>query len=515
MSKPAKTAADYMVIALSPALIMALVGSLCFFLVEVFYRGQMKGAVIWVLFWFVIAIVLITRIAIESGRDRAAVFGFCLALATWFYLVRTQPAYFLGLLLLAIVWFCAHNLVWDCTLIDEEQDSSGQGLLQAVNAAPAAKAPPAKKPARKKPPPQNPGRWVLYFSVAALPLFGIGQMVLPLDETGARRSGLVFLSIYLAAALGLLLTTSFLGLRRYLRQRYLKMPPSIAAAWLKFGAAVAILVLGLAYFLPRPGAREAWVTLRYQIDYQLRRASQYAAPQNAPGKGEGRPGSESGGKEGSAHQPSRQQENKAASGQSHPSQTAPPQTAPVSAPAGPTGSIYNLLRAAFWIAVLLVVGGWVVRKRYLLLAMIRSAIEAIRQFFRKLLDLAPRKAVKKAEPELKRRRVKFETFAHCRNPFFAAKDHAWPAEQIILYSYEALQVWAREQGLSARPEETAREFCARLGGERLDLAQQLPHLARLYAYAAFGKTLPDGSDLEPIRELWRRLPTAGLAKIDQ
>jgi hypothetical protein len=43
-NKPHKTAADYMVIALSPALIMALVGSLCFFLIEVFYRGKMAGA---------------------------------------------------------------------------------------------------------------------------------------------------------------------------------------------------------------------------------------------------------------------------------------------------------------------------------------------------------------------------------------------------------------------------------------------------------------------------------------
>ena len=42
-AKPAKTAADYMVIALSPVLIMLLVGSLCFFLIEVFFRGEAGG----------------------------------------------------------------------------------------------------------------------------------------------------------------------------------------------------------------------------------------------------------------------------------------------------------------------------------------------------------------------------------------------------------------------------------------------------------------------------------------
>ncbi len=35
-----KTLVDYLVIAISPVLIMTLVGSLVFFLLEVFYRGE-------------------------------------------------------------------------------------------------------------------------------------------------------------------------------------------------------------------------------------------------------------------------------------------------------------------------------------------------------------------------------------------------------------------------------------------------------------------------------------------
>ena len=55
---PPKTLADYLVIAVSPALIMVMVHSVCFFLVEVFYRGEAAGGVRWVLFWFVLAVVL-------------------------------------------------------------------------------------------------------------------------------------------------------------------------------------------------------------------------------------------------------------------------------------------------------------------------------------------------------------------------------------------------------------------------------------------------------------------------
>ena len=48
--KPSKTLADYVTVALSPALIMALVGSLVFFLLEVLYVGQYSERLQWTLF---------------------------------------------------------------------------------------------------------------------------------------------------------------------------------------------------------------------------------------------------------------------------------------------------------------------------------------------------------------------------------------------------------------------------------------------------------------------------------
>jgi len=67
-------------------------------------------------------------------------------------------------------------------------------------------------------------------------------MLLPGGDVDARRTGFMFLALYLAAALGLLVTTSFLGLRRYLRQRYPQDASTIAVAWLKFGVGVVIIV---------------------------------------------------------------------------------------------------------------------------------------------------------------------------------------------------------------------------------------------------------------------------------
>jgi hypothetical protein len=42
----------------------------------------------------------------------------------------------------------------------------------------------------------------------------------------------------------------------------------------------------------------------------------------------------------------------------------------------------------------------------------------------------------------------------------------------------------------------------------------LTELARLYAHAAYGRQLPPDSDLEPIRDLWRRLSAATTQTVD-
>ena len=496
-----------MVIALSPALIMALVGSLCFFLIEVFYRGLMAGTVRWVMFWFVVAIVLVARIAIEKSSENAAVYGLGLAAAVWLYLLRTQRAYLLGIPLLALVWYCAHKLVWDCTLIHEDEDSSGHGLLQT---APPAKAEPkgqakistkAKtKPKRKAP--SSPGLWVVYFSLAALPLFGIGQALLPATASGSRRMGLILVVVYMGAALGLLVTTSFLGLRRYLRQRYLRMPAAVALAWLKLGGGVAFVVLVAALLLPRPGANQVWTTLGYQIDYQLRQASRYASKSNPHGEGEGRAGNDTGGKQGESKTSSQQeQSHQKAPDQTGASTTPPAQPPQASVSAPQADSMYRFLRTALLVVAALVAGWWLIRCRDLLLEIARS----VANFFRKLFDFMPaRRPAKPNQPEGPIRRPP-RPLAEYKNPFYAGQDYSQSASEIIIYTYDFVQAWAREQGIELHPEQTAREFCREMAERSPELSASYRQLSFLYAHAAYGLGLPAHYDMEPLKELWRQL----------
>jgi len=508
--RPKPTPLDYMVAALSPALIMALVGSLCYFLIDVRYRGEMDGPLCWVMFWFILGIVLISRISIEHGPERAIVFGLGLGAALWLYTLQNSPAYLLSLILMALVWYCASVLVWDCTLVDDDLDASGQGLLQAPLKPQKAQANPPQtdiakqkkaqfsiKPKRK--PSTNPGRSVIYFSLAALPIFGIGQLIIPSTGDG-RKIGFVLMAIYMTAALGLFVTTSFLGLRRYLRQRSLVMPPSIAFAWVKFGGFLTLFIIIAAMFIPRPGAGEAWITLRHQFDHRIHQISEMATPPDRrdellPPQTDDSPTSSS-----AAEVNNSGTENQAVNSQSADkiSQQANASASPNSNSLA-TAKTYTHLRRGVLIAFALFLLWQLIRLRHILMELIRSLIEAIK---RSLLYSMP-KPVRPAGPSYEDQRRR--SLADFKNPFFADAKHSRPPDEIILYTFEALHAWARENGIEEHPEQTPREFCNSIMAQLPDQVEALRQLAFLHAHVAYGHALPEQCDLEPLKDLWQTI----------
>src|SRR5262245_60671990 len=82
--KSEHTPVDYVAMALAPALIMALVGSLVFFLLEILYAGQYTARLQWILFFFVFGAVLIARIAMQPDiASRAQMYGGVMGVLVW------------------------------------------------------------------------------------------------------------------------------------------------------------------------------------------------------------------------------------------------------------------------------------------------------------------------------------------------------------------------------------------------------------------------------------------------
>ncbi len=425
------------------------------------------------------------------------------------------------------------------------------GPVAGENAAPPLPLLPAMVKKKKKKP-QTPGIWLLYYSLAAVPLFGFGQTLLPADDLTARHRTFVYLFCYLAGALGLLITTSFLGLRRYLRQRYVTMPGKIALGWIQTGAIAAVMVLCLALLLPRPGAHEAWRTLRYHVDNQLRRASDYAMRFNPHGSGSGRasdqespngksedksgsgsdssqnskdngnskgqngqqPGGDAGQGEGGnqAHDTGQGQAgNGGKDGQQQKSPTPKPsqdqsgdgqsgasvKPSPNSAPA--PSSAFSWLRILFWLVVAAALVWVIYRYRAMIFAMLQSAWAAIRDFIATLFGwfkpspTAHTTAVKKSGV------APFKTF---NNPFLTGGAQLWPPEKLIAYSYDGLQSWVLESEAAQGSPQTPREFCRQLGEEMPEAADALEHLAFLYGHVAYGASVPGSYNQEQLRLIW-------------
>jgi hypothetical protein len=564
-----QTLADYVVIAVSPALIMALVGSLVFFLAEVVGAGQYRDSLLWVLFFFVFAAVLIARISMSAGiSERAGLYGGVLALVVWLALQRfvtyaegtplAEWGWALNLGLIAVIWWSSHRLTWDCTLIDDRVDASGVGLLQEAGLTASRAAPPAPEKKKGKRTSETtlfgdwwqryeryraerrqaraPGVWVVYFSLAALPLYGLGQALIPAADGAWRRYVFWLMTIYVASGLGLLLTTSFLGLRRYLRQRKLEMPPAMAGVWMLFGIALIGALLLAGTFLPRPTAEYALVRLPWRGDAEELNASRAAMRGDSPGKGEGKPlvakddaeqpgsgksdkaASDSpapaGDKAGGQAKGSRPKNPSSDKTDAPPRGSSPPELLP-SAASGLAPLLKKIVLGLFGLLLALVLLRALLAFLANFTAWARALLDAWDAFWRGVQRLVP-KARTEADEAVPAPRPP-RPFATFTDPFASGQAGGMSPEELVCYSFEALEAWARERGLPRAPGETALEFVERLSEEFPALEAGVRQLGTTYAAVAYSRlpSVPPG-DRAMLRELWgllggRPVPTAPLA----
>ena len=324
------TATDYVVTALSPVLIMLMVGSLVFFLVEVLYAGKYSGRLLYTLFFFVVGAVLVARIAIQTDAGRASMYGLVLGVVTYLALLAYVEypgggwlksfGWLVNLGLMLLIWWSAHKLTWDCTHIDEKQQGRGPRAAlrrrawtptrgaktpsQQASASPkrgtATSRGDSKKSKKTKKKAKHDSRlwdWIEQYKKhreakrkgartrracgsstsrsRRCRCSPSGSRSSRPDDEARRRATFLQMAVYVGSALGLLVTTSLLGLRRYLRQRKAKIPTALAGGWLGLGGVLIVVFLVLGAFLPRPHSEVPWFGIA-RAGKSDRDASKYA-----------------------------------------------------------------------------------------------------------------------------------------------------------------------------------------------------------------------------------------------
>ena len=576
--KTEHTPADYVVMALAPALIMALVGSLVFFLLEVLYAGAYPARLQWLLFFFVFGAVLIARISMQPDiAGRARFYGGILGLLVWVGLltyVEYPPdnpvadfGWAINLGLIALIWWCAHQLTWDCTFLDDREGSAGKGVLQAAGfeegsqpqeeeRAEAEEGEPAPAPAEKRTPlnwleryhayrekrrqKRTPGVWVVYFSLAALPIFGLGQAFIPVEAGDRRRYTFWLMAVYVGSGLGLLLTTTFLGLRLYLQRRKLRMPAAMTGVWLTLGGLLIALFLLAGALLPRPRG-EYQLFDRDRAGSKARQASRANVKRGESGEGKGdakdaKDGKDQGKEQGQGDKKGDQKDGKAGKdakkdkadkdakkGSGKPKKDGGDKTDEKDAdrdtnspPRAQSSSWWKgLAKVLKWVVfgiLALVVLFFVVRNFLQFLSNFtswaRDLLDALRRFWESLLGLFGSKkegAVTEETAEAAHAAVALRPFAAFANPFADGRAEQLSTHELTCYTFAALQAWARERDLGRQSGETPLEFAGRVGEEVPPLESDLQRLAVLYARAVYARGGLPPNSREVLQSFWETL----------
>jgi hypothetical protein len=393
------------------------------------------------------------------------------------------------------------------------------------------------------------------------------------------------MTVYVACGLGLLLTTCFLGLRRYLRQKRLQMPAAMTGVWLTSGATVVVVLLVLGALLPRPSAEYSLLDFVDPAGSAKRKANRIAFKGESPGEDRGDPGAtrpdgkEPGGQTGEKgkapgqdkngkqsgqgdrkdnqgrsdssgqkdNNSGRQDKGKQEQGQRRDSgkQDQPrdaqkdgqrsggrrqqrgdqagekKESGQGQAKQRSSGSRMPqvqqfLQRVAPWLkwVVFAILAGLV------LLALLRGGLGFLANFTdwaRRLLEAwrrfwaglfggrrqeGPGGEAEGGGEAPAERTVPFSAFS---NPFESGRAERLTPRQLVRYSFEALQAWARERDLARRDDETALEFAARVGNEVPALETEVERLAQLLARAEYARgELPSGT-VAVLRAFWERL----------
>ena len=142
-----------------------------------------------------------------------------------------------AVLLLGPIWWSANKLTWDCTVIDDH-DASGAGLVDQLK---RRRIPPSQGVVRRRSASAGArterrmlrSRWLIYVSGCGPDLWM--RPVMALISASDADSEIARLRIWPRCLSpprwGCCCWQSFAGLRRYLRQRQIPMPSTMARAW--------------------------------------------------------------------------------------------------------------------------------------------------------------------------------------------------------------------------------------------------------------------------------------------
>ncbi|GMW00919.1 MAG: hypothetical protein AMXMBFR84_20560 [Candidatus Hydrogenedentota bacterium] len=295
-----RTATDLLVDFFTPLMILLMVWSFLFFLLDVryVYTEDMDFYFRWVAFSFMLGVVALNRLIARDGKDESIMYIIALggAIAMWTlattsmygvgsaargFLDRPGIALAFNMSTVVFLWWVVNRLTHECC-VDSNPEAGDVGIMTGtVRKFQKAMQPKEKagaynpnitmegvdpsewtEPEKKKPKApigaterlskRHPGISVFYFSVPVMIVFALGHRVIQHGGPMMLLAGNFYIGVYTVAALSLLMLTALGGLREYFRARRVRLPGGIGAFWLGLGFVMVLMVAAGAFVMPLP-----------------------------------------------------------------------------------------------------------------------------------------------------------------------------------------------------------------------------------------------------------------------
>jgi hypothetical protein len=108
--------------------------------------------------------------------------------------------------------------------------------------------------------------------------------------------------------------------------------------------------------------------------------------------------------------------------------------------------------------------------------------------------------VEDGDPRRRRR-----AFAEFPDPFATGAAGRHRPNDLVKYSFEAFEAWARERGCPRSPDQTPHELARNVGVHAASLARDARRLADLYCLVAYTPLSLPPESVEQLREFWQQL----------
>jgi hypothetical protein len=166
--------------------------------------------------------------------------------------------------------------------------------------------------------------------------------------------------------------------------------------------------------------------------------------------------------------------------------------------------LLSVFKWLFYAALAVLGGWWFWSHRHEVLAALRDFGQWLADFWHNLFggraraaDAAAEEAGPKAPP--------LPRFADFTDPFAAGVVGRYPPEELVRYTFEALEAWARDQGYPRQPEQTPHEFTRLLASHVASLADDTLRLAELYCQVAYAPGTMPAASVTRLSHLWATL----------